>query len=352
MSNEAARDGAIDTGFGQQAKQPKVAVLLTPARRAEVLTAEAQRQLASLATVVIPEGPTLSAGELPTLLDGAVACLTGWGTPSLSEALLAGCPTLRLVAHTAGSVRNLVPLPAIERGLKVSHAAAMIADSVAEYVVSQALLCCRHLHEIDQAMKTGQDWSDVRRAYPGRLLGSKIVGVVGTGRVGRAVIRLLKVFGCRLLAYDPYLTAEQAEQLGVEMTGLDDLMARSDLVTLHAPVLPETKGMIGATQLAKLRDQAILINAARASLVDEEALYHELVSGRIFAVLDVFTQEPLPLDSRFRALPNVLLSPHAAGHTIDTHLRQGQAMVDEVRRFLAGEALHYEITPAMYSIMA
>lgn len=110
--------------------------------------------------------------------------------------------------------------------------------------------------------------------------------------------------------------------------------------------------MISAARLAKLRDNAIFINAARTILVDEEALLLELQSGRICAALDVFNTEPLPLESPFRALPNVLLSPHAAGHTLDTHLRQGQAMVDEVQRFLRGEPLQYEITPAMYSTMA
>jgi phosphoglycerate dehydrogenase-like enzyme len=236
--------------------------------------------------------------------------------------------------------------------LHVSHAEAIIADAVAEFVTSQALLCLRRLHEIDRDMKTGQDWGDIRNMYPGRLLGSQTVGVVGTGRVGRAVIHLLKAFGCRVLAYDPYLTAEQAAQLGVEPVGLSDLMASVDVVTLHAPVLPETIGMIGQEQLSLLHDNAIFINAARAQLVDEEALLRELESGRIFAALDVYSQEPLPHDSRFRALPNVVLSPHTAGHTIDTHLRQGQAMIDEVQRFIRGEPLRYEVTPDMFSIIA
>jgi phosphoglycerate dehydrogenase-like enzyme len=347
MSHEA-----IITSLDQQIARPKVAVLLTPMRREQVFSPQAEEQLTSFATPVTPEGTLLRSEDLPALLDGAIACLTGWGTPTLSAELLASHPSLRLVAHTAGSVRNLVPLSALQKGLRISHAAAIIADSVAEFVISQALTCLRQLNEMDKDMKAGRGWEQIRNDYPGRLLGSKTVGVVGTGRVGRAVIHLLNAFGCRVLAYDPYLTEKQVRQLGVEAVKLDNLMQQVDIVTLHAPVLPETIGLIGKSQLAQLRDHAIFINAARAPLVDEEALLHELENGRILAVLDVYSKEPLPLDSRFRSLPNVLLSPHAAGHTIDSHLRQGQAMIEEIQRFLLGEALRYEITPEMFSILA
>lgn len=343
MYNEATRGGR---------ERPRVAILLTPERRREVLTAEAERQLASFSTVVIPERPELAATELPALLDGAIACLTGWGTPPLSEELLAACSELRLVAHTAGSIRRLVPPFAFAHGLRVTHAAAIIADSVAEFVIAQALLWLRQPHEMDRAMKAGQGWESIRTTYPGWLLGNRTVGVVGTGRVGRAVIHLFKAFGSRVLAYDPYLTPEQAVTLDIEPVALDELMEQADIVSLHAPVLPETTGMIGATQLAKLHENALFINTARAPLVDEAALLRELQSGRIVAALDVYPQEPLPLDSPFRTLSNVWLSPHAAGHSIDTHLRQGQAMVDEVQRFLQGETLHYEITADMLAIIA
>ena len=175
---------------------------------------------------------------------------------------------------------------------------------------------------------------------------------MGTGRVGRAVIHLLKAFGCRILAYDPYLTAEQAAELGVEAVGLEVLLTQSEVVTLHAPVLPETIGMVGAQQLALLRDHTVFINAARSVLVDEDALFQELKSGRLTAALDVFQEEPLPADNRFRALPNVVLSPHTAGHTIDAHLKQGQAMVDEIGRLLRHELLRYEITASVYAQLA
>ena len=331
---------------------PRVAILLTPAMREQMLTPAAQNQLATIASVVVPKGSTLQANDVPELLHDAVACLTGWGTPPLSDKLLASLPLLRLVAHTAGSIRHLISLAAIKQGVHVSHAAAIIADSVAEFVISQALLCLRNLHDLDRRMKEGHAWNDLSGEYPGRMLGSRTVGVIGTGRVGRAVIRLFKAFGCQIRAYDPYLTTEQATQMGVEATELEKLLTQAEIVTLHAPVLPETRGMMGAAQLARLRDHAILINAARAALVDEEALYQEVKRGRIMAALDVFDEEPLPCESRWRSLSHVILSPHTAGHTIDTHLRQGQAMVDEITRFLSGEPLHYEVTTSLYEQFA
>jgi phosphoglycerate dehydrogenase-like enzyme len=170
--------------------------------------------------------------------------------------------------------------------------------------------------------------------------------------VGRVVIRLVKAFGCRVLVADPLLTSECARALGVERRDLAVLLAESDVISLHAPLLPETRGMIGAAELARLKDGALFINTARAHLVDEAALLKELESGRIHACLDVFTDEPLSADSPFRHLANVTISPHAAGHSAETHLWQGRAMADEIRRFINGEPLHYEISQTMILSMA
>ena len=132
---------------------PVVALLIPSSWRSRLLSSEAERELAAVAVVRSVGGPVVTVDELSLLLNNAVACVTGWGTPSLSEDLLASHPTLQLVAHTAGSIRKLVPASAMHGGLRVSHAAAVIADAVAELVVSQALLGLRHLHDVDRAMK-------------------------------------------------------------------------------------------------------------------------------------------------------------------------------------------------------
>lgn len=331
---------------------PIVAVLIPAGVREEILSPEAERQLASIAEIQSPTGTEGLTIHLEELLENAVACITGWGTPPLSEDLLVTHSTLQFVAHTAGSVRHLVPLSAFERGLRLSHAAPIIADAVAEFVIGQVLGSLRQLYGVDQRMKLGEGWKALSEQYHGRLLGAQTIGVVGSGYVGELVIRLFKAFGCDVLVYDPFLTEERAATLRVETSTLDNLFARADVVTVHAPVLPETRGMIGRAQLAHLRDGALFINTARAILVDEGALLNELRDGRFTAVLDVFDQEPLSEAHPFRGMPNVLLSPHIAGHTTDTHRRQGQAMVNEVRRFLSGEQLQYEVTPAVLARMA
>jgi phosphoglycerate dehydrogenase-like enzyme len=337
---------------GSQSR-PVVALLLTPEMRAQMIPPAAEEALAAAATVRAPGPGELTAETLPRLLDGAVAALTGWGTPPIGDEVLAARPDLALVAHSAGSVRRLVPAAAIESGrLQVSHAAVNIAESVAEFVIAQTLSILREPHRHDAGMKAGEGWFDLRQRHLGRLLGAQTVGIVGAGYVGGLVIRLFRAFGCRLLVSDPYLTAETAAELGVERAGLDDLLAGCDIVSLHAPALPETRHMIGAAQLARLRDGCLFINTARPALVDEAALLAALRTGRFTAALDVFDQEPLPADSPFRTLPNVVLSPHAAGHSAESHQRQGATTVDEIRRFLAGEPLRHRVTPAMLATMA
>lgn len=331
---------------------PTVAVLIPARTREKILSPDALCALERVATVRLPAGPLLSPEDLPLLLDGAGACLTGWGTPPLPQELLEQHPNLGLIAHTAGSIRNLAPLALVAGGLRVSHAAGIIADAVAEFVIGQALLGLRPLHELDRGMRAGDDWLPLRERHTGRLLGACTVGVIGAGYVGRRVIRLFSAFGARVVVYDPTLSANDAAGLGVSLRSLDALMAESDVVSLHAPVLPVTHGMIGARQLRGLQDGALFINTARAALVDEAALLAELQSGRIRAALDVFATEPLPLDSPFRTLPNVMLSPHSAGHTADTYLRQGWAMVEEVQRFLRNEPLQCAVSAEMLPTMA
>ena len=186
----------------------------------------------------------------------------------------------------------------------------------------------------------------------GHLLSAQTVGIVGVGRIGREVIKRLRPFGCRIMVYDPILSLAEIRDLGVEACELDTLFELADIVSLHAPLLATTRGMIGATQLARLHDGAILLNTARAHLVDEDALLRELQSGRILAALDVFHAEPLPAESPLLMLPNVILSPHIGALTRETLFKQGQMMLDEVQRFLRGEPLAYEIFPDQLPNMA
>jgi phosphoglycerate dehydrogenase-like enzyme len=333
---------------------PVIAVLLSEKTRRMMLDDAAIAQLNALGEVRWPTSATMDATDVDRLLQGAVACLTGWGTPPFDPAARLRHPQLALVAHSAGSVRTLVPARLFDDGIRVTHAASKIAASVAEFVVAEALLAMRGIHRLHHGLRNGGEWQDVRAAIPQRLLGGRTIGIVGAGYVGRAVIRLLVPFGCRVLAVDPFLDDSGAAALGVTRVRLNDMLAQSDVISLHAPVLPETRRMIGAGELALLRLGTLFINTARAQLVDEAALLAEIRSGRIEAALDVFDDEPLPPDSPFRdpMLANVTISPHAAGHTEEVHLSQGQAMVDEIGRLLRREPLHHEVSRAMLDRMA
>jgi len=333
--------------------KPIVAILLTPEMRAKLIPPSAEMRLARMANVRAPGEGELTPENLPGLLDGAVAAITGWGTPPLDEALLARSSSLKLVAHAAGSIRHLVPFAAIEESrLRVTHAAIHIGEAVAEFVMAHVFSFLRHPAELAEGMRRNEPWFDLRTRLLGRLLGEQTVGLLGAGYIGRMMMRLFRAFDARVLVYDPYLAEAQAQALGVELSKLDELLRRSDIVSVHVPSLPETRHMIGAAQLAMLKDGSLFINTARGAIVDEQALIAELEKGRFTAVLDVYQTEPLPEDSPLRKLPNAILAPHAAGHSHETYLRQGTSAVDEVCRMLAGEPFRHEVTKAALATMA
>jgi len=329
-------------------EQPTVALLVSSELQQDILSSQAVQHLKSLAQVVSFADGKPSVEQVPQLMQQAVICMTGWDTPPLDEAFFEQAAQLRFIAHTGGSIHSIIPASVFKRGIRVSHANSALAEGVAEFTVLQALMCLRRIGDFDRLLKAGYLWE----REPGTLLRTQTFGIVSVGNIGKEVIARLKPFGCRIIAYDPYLAADEMLALGVEKTDLETLFATADIVSLHTPLLPTTRGMIGAQHLALLRDGAILLNTARAGLVDEEALTRELVTGRFMAALDVFHREPLPLDSPLRALPNVILSPHIAALTSETLLHQGQMMVDEVQRFLHGEPLRYEIQPEKLSVMA
>ncbi len=162
------------------------------------------------------------------------------------------------------------------------------------------------------------------------------VGIVGAGHVGRHVMNLLKGFDVRVLLYDPTLTAAQAEALGAALVNLDTLMAESDVVSLHAPSIPATRHMINAENLKLMKDGATLINTARGSLIDEQALIKELSTGRIWACLDVTDPEPPAPDNQLQYMPNVIMTSHIAGSVSTGLVRIGRYALEEIECFLAG----------------
>jgi len=277
-------------------------------------------------------------GAATAALRDAEILLTGWGCPHLDGAALAAAARLRAVIHTAGTVKRHVGPAVFARGVAVSSAAQANAVPVAEYTVAALVFAAKRVfarsHWFAQDRAAG-DW----RSGAGTGLYDRTVGVIGASRIGRLVLERLRAFDVRLLLADPYVTARQARALGAELVEVDELCRRSDLITLHAPALPETRHLLDARRLALLKDGATLINTGRGSLVDTAALTVHCAEGRIDAVLDVTDPDPLPPGDPLLRLPNVLVTPHLAGSQGHELRRLGEFAVAEVGRFVRGEPL-------------
>ncbi|NUT29878.1 MAG: hydroxyacid dehydrogenase [Streptomyces sp.] len=268
--------------------------------------------------------------------------ITGWGCPRLDTDVLAVAPKLRAVLHAAGSVRSLVGDALWKAGVVVSSAVTGNALPVAEYTLAMILLAGKDAFTFRERFRS-------THAYPTHTETAAIgnvgrrVGVIGASRVGRRLLELLRPFDFTVLLHDPYVSAGEAAELGAELVSLEDLLRHSDIVSLHAPDIPETYRMLDGERLALIRDGGVLINTSRGALVDPEALADELVSGRLHAVLDVTEPEPLPAGSPLYHLPNVFLTPHIAGSLGNELERLGRIVAEELERVVAGAPLGHEV---------
>ncbi|MEU6074350.1 hydroxyacid dehydrogenase [Micromonospora sp. NPDC047074] len=261
--------------------------------------------------------------------------VTGWGCPPLDERVLAGAPRLRAVLHAAGTVKDHVTEACWARGLLVTSAAEANAMPVAEYTVAAVLFAGKRVPHAAALSRAHRRWVHA----PGERSNlHRTVGLVGYSRIGRRVARLLRPYDLRVLVADPYADPGAVADAGATLVDLDDLLGASDVVSLHAPALPQTRHMIDARRLALLPAGATLINTARGMLVDTGALAAECVTGRISAVLDVTDPEPLPADSPLWTLPNVLVTPHVAGSLDGEVRRLADAAIEEVQRYARGDA--------------
>ncbi|WP_281888727.1 hydroxyacid dehydrogenase [Paenibacillus sp. YYML68] len=315
------------------------------------MTEETKRQLQSLGHVEWnPHDRPFHKEELAEKVKGVHAVITSWRTCALDDEVLEQADQLELVAHMAGSIRPVLPTTLVyDKGIRVLNSNYAIAISVSESVLALILALGHRIVPVHGIVSTGGN-AKIPAMETYELRG-KTVGLVGLGMVAREVIKLLQPFGVTILGYDPFMPKEKAAELGVRLTSLQELMAASDIVSLHAPKVPTTYQMIGKQELALLRDGSMLINTARGDLIDEEALLAELRTNRFVAGLDVFVEEPLAADSEFRRLPNVIARPHLAGVNPDSRLRVGKMMVEEMARFYAGEPLTFEVKREHLAIM-
>ncbi|MGW2614989.1 hydroxyacid dehydrogenase [Streptomyces sp. NPDC001500] len=278
-------------------------------------------------------------------LADAEVLITGWGCPRLDEDAAASAPRLRAVLHAAGSVRSLVGETLWERGVAVSSAVTGNAVPVAEYTLAMILLAGKDVFaHRERFRRTHAQPTPAETATTGNL--GRTVGVIGASRVGRRLLELLRPFDFDVLLHDPYVDAAEAAGLGARSVSLEDLLRRSDIVSLHAPDIPETRHLLDRARLALVRDGGMVVNTSRGALVDHAALTDELVAGRLHAVLDVTDPEPLPADSPLYRLPNVFLTPHIAGSLGNELERLGRIVVEELERLADGQPLAHEVRHA------
>jgi phosphoglycerate dehydrogenase-like enzyme len=286
------------------------------------------------------------------------ALVTGWSTPPLTEAMLDHAKRLQVIVHSAGSIKHLLPDNVWQRNLRIATCNGALALGVAESTLAMILAGLKgffpardwtragHWHEEKRgAGFFGNEYFHVREPF------EITVGVIGASKTGRHLIELLRPFEIEVLVFDPYLSEADAAQLNVRPVSLETLMRESDVVSLHAPALPSTRHMLKAEHFRAMKDGAIFTNTARGMIVDEAALVTELQTGRIFTFIDVTDPEPPALDHPFRLLPNVVLTPHLAGHRSNGTRRQGRSAVEQLLEFASGQTMHGEITEAMFARM-
>ena len=332
----------------------RLALAMDPHKTRYVIDDETMARLSSTCNVISAEPlrEFASAGAREVL--GSVDVLvTGWGSPFISSDVLNAAPHLRLVAHAAGTVKSLVDPVAYERGVLVTHAADANAVPVAEFTLAAIIFANKRVWQLRDFYN-----SDRTRRSSYALMDEPIgnyrrtVGIVGASRIGRRVIAALQALECGVLLYDPFVLAGDPLAAQVELVDLNTLFARSDVVSLHAPSLPTTRGMIGAHQFKLMRDGATFINTARGAIVDEAALVAELETGRISAVIDVTDPEIPDESSALYRLPNVLLTPHIAGAVGLERSRLGRLVADEIERFANGQPLQFAIEPQLLERLA
>lgn len=281
------------------------------------------------------------ADELREAVKDVDVCIAGWECSRFDEFVIKGAEKLKLIAYTGGSVAPIVSDFLYNRGIKVVSGNKIYAKSVAEGVIGYILASLRNIPGYCKDVQAG-GWAG-QNAFSEGLL-DQTVGLVGFGAVARYLSVMLKAFNTRTLVYDPFVSDELCEEYGVErVNSLEEIVTVSKIISLHAPRTPQTYHIVDRKILCMIPDDSLLVNTARGSLIDEEALADELGKGRFKAVLDVYETEPLSSDSRLRGLDNVILMPHLAGPTLDRRRLVTLALIDEIHRFYNGQPLLHEI---------
>jgi phosphoglycerate dehydrogenase-like enzyme len=342
------------TRHTQPPRRPRTMALMAPDVFEQQLDAARLDRLAGLATLTdLVWTDTLDTPDVRERARDVEVLLTSWGAPRLTAERLDHLPALRAVVHCAGSVRGLVSDAFWDRGIQVTTAADANAIPVAEFTVAAVVLASKKVHVLSAlAREHREDWSYRGTVGPTSTFGLT-VGVVGFSRVGRRVVEGLRALEeCTVLVVDPYADPAEVAAAGGRLVSLEQMLPQVDVLSLHAPSVPATDRMIGAAELAALPDHATLVNTARGSLVDHDALASECRTGRLHAILDVTDPEPLPAGSVLYGLPNVMLTPHVAGSLGTETLRMTASALDQLELYASGRPLTAAMTRERLEVSA
>lgn len=310
-----------------------------------------REDIAKLVDIYAPPQTPESVKENPSILNDAEVIFSGWGAPRMDEEFLASAPNLKVVFYGAGSIKQMVTDAFWDRGIIVTSAYAANGIPVAEYTLSQILFSLKRGWQFVLSIKKEGKYPEVREEVPGAY--GSTVGIISLGMIGRYVCELLKHFDLKVIAYDPYVKEEEAAKLGVQLCSLEEVFKESDVVSLHTPWLKETEGMITGAHFESMKPRATFINTARGAVVRENEMI-EVLKKRpdIFAILDVTYPEPPRPGSPLYTLPNVILTPHIAGSMDRECNRMGRYMVEELKRYINGEPLRWQITRERAAVLA
>lgn len=329
----------------------RVCLILPAERLGQLWHAQSEKVAADLNIkwFLSPPAKDVPTDHWPDIIGDVDAIITSWGAPRFTEDVLPKSDRLKVIAHAAGSVEPIVSQAIFDRGIKLLSCNRYMADSVAEYALMMTMVGLRRLTvnaQFGSHVKTFDSF------IGGNNLGldQAMVGIWGFGDVAKHLIHKLKGLGThRILVHNDYLTPEAADELGVEKVGFDEMFAVSDVVHLCESLREDTVEKVRAQQLASMKDNAVIINTGRARLAHEQDLLAELQKGRIIGIFDVHYQEPLPDDSPFRKLDNVVITPHFAGSS--GRGRYTSIMLQQIDRVLNGLDSEYEISPQRAGMM-
>ncbi len=304
---------------------PKLKVLVTDAIDPEGLKPLEKNSSIDLRYEV---GPTPE--KLEKALDGVGAWLVRSET-KVTKDWIAKAKTLKLIGRAGVGVDNIDIQAATLRGIAVVNAPAANTIAACEHAFGLMLALARNIPQADADVKAG-NWK--RAKFMGVELMGKTLGVVGLGRIGREVSKRALACGMRVVAFDPFVSAEQAAELGVEVAPLDNVLSQADFLTLHAPGSDKTKHLLNADSIKKLKKGARIVNCARGELIEEKAFVDAIKSGHVAgAALDVFEKEPLAPESELRKLPQIILTPHLGASTAEAQSKVATELAESVLAF-------------------